>query len=559
MANGLVIHVEVGERKHTEMLAQDRISIGLSDDCDLRLQLDGFPAGAADAPFLELARTNGHYRVGDFNRSLGITHNGEPLVYGSPIADGDELRLAQSNLALQFFPIRDLPAIVAPPRRPNVVAPFIENAAIEAAATARRDDAKVFLREFTRELVREINLSTKIITLLIVVALVGGMLYLGFAGYKELRRSRDLINQQNEQMARLRESMDETSDQFAQVDKTNKDIINSLSLAPKVRSEYGNGVCLIAGSYSLVEAGTGRPLRYPEFQTTEDGTTLQNGEDQPILTPDGRGAPYINDFVGTGFHVGDGYIVTNRHIALEPWKADERVQSLSASVNGQFRLTRLVAFFPGRRQPYVLRFRQSSTRDDLAVVVIDGKEVATDIPVLPLDKDYNAVMVGRAVVMMGYPKGADRLLATLPEAESRNLQQRYGASLESLLMMLAERNFIKPLTTQGHITDLEEHRIGYDARTAEGGSGAPLFGQSGRVIGVNFAMYTDMADANFAVPVRYAITLLQRAGWKSNEPTAATADANGNTNATPKDARTPSTAANNQDSKPKSTDSKVNR
>jgi hypothetical protein len=32
----------------------------------------------------------------------------------------------------------------------------------------------------------------------------------------------------------------------------------------KLRSEYGGGVCLIAGSFYFVEAGTGRPLRYAE-------------------------------------------------------------------------------------------------------------------------------------------------------------------------------------------------------------------------------------------------------------------------------------------------------
>jgi len=32
----------------------------------------------------------------------------------------------------------------------------------------------------------------------------------------------------------------------------------SLSLAVKLRSEYGSGVCLIAGSFYFVEAGTGR-------------------------------------------------------------------------------------------------------------------------------------------------------------------------------------------------------------------------------------------------------------------------------------------------------------
>src|ERR671938_1621319 len=136
--------------------------------------------------------------------------------------------------------------------------------------------------------------------------------------------------------------------------------MNTLSLSPLVFIQDGNGVCLIAGSYMLFEPGTGRPLRYPETQTNENGQALQNGGDQPMLTPEGNGPPFIRDFVGTGFHVGGGYVVTNRHLAVEPWTADESVQAMSASVRGQFRVTRIVAFFPGIRQPFVIRVRQTS-------------------------------------------------------------------------------------------------------------------------------------------------------------------------------------------------------
>ena len=86
--------------------------------------------------------------------------------------------------------------------------------------------------------------------------------------------------------------------------------------------------------------------------------------------------------------------------------------------------------------------------------------------------------------------------------------------MDALLGYLAEKRRIQPNTTQGSITDLNVRRIAYDARTAEGGSGAPLFGPSGRVIGVNFAMFTENQASNFAVPVRYGIALLERAGWQ---------------------------------------------
>jgi hypothetical protein len=134
------------------------------------------------------------------------------------------------------------------------------------------------------------------------------------------------------------------------------------------------------------------------------------------------------------------------------------------------------------------------------------------------------------------------LLALLDDAEARSIQARYGASLESLLGYLAEKNHIQPLTTQGHITDLDTRRIVYDARTAEGGSGAPLFGQSGRVIGINFAVFTENTASNFAVPVRYGITLLQRAGWKP--PEGSDGNLNENANGTVAGSRPGSSTSN---------------
>src|SRR4029079_15147814 len=100
------------------------------------------------------------------------------------------------------------------------VAPFIEAAAIESAATARRDDAKVFLREFTRELVREINPSTKLIALAIAVALVGGVLYIGFAMYKELQRSRRLIGEQGHQLGQMKQQSAKLNDQLSDLGRS---------------------------------------------------------------------------------------------------------------------------------------------------------------------------------------------------------------------------------------------------------------------------------------------------------------------------------------------------
>jgi S1-C subfamily serine protease len=514
MSTGLVIHISSGEDKHTEVLTDELIRIGSSEDCDLHLRASDLPKRAdSDGLVLSLERTNGHYRVADFDRSLALIHNGQPLQNDAVIGAGDELVIQPSELSLQFFPLRSLPAVVPAAGRETHVAPFIEAAAIESAATARRDDAKVFLREFTRELVREINLSTKLVALAMAVLLVGGVLYIGFGLFRELQTSRRIMDKQGAQLDDMARKAAENNKQLTDITKTNKEIRDSLSLAVKLRSDFGNGVCLIAGSFYFVESGTGRPLRYPEAQTTESGSAVQSGSEQVLLTPEGKGPIAEYEFVGSGFHVGGGYVMTNRHIA-QPWQADERAQSLSSVVRGQPRVKKLMAYFPDHPQAFPLKFKQSSHRDDLAVCALDVKDLPTDIPALPLETDAAAVAVGKTVVMMGYPSGPDRLLALLDDSESRGIQQRY-ASLDSLLNFLAESKRIQPLTTQGNITDLNTRRIAYDARTAEGGSGAPLFGPSGRVIGVNFAVFTENQGSNFAVPIQSATPLLERAGWQA--------------------------------------------
>jgi len=101
--------------------------------------------------------------------------------------------------------------------------------------------------------------------------------------------------------------------------------------------------------------------------------------------------------------------------------------------------------------------------------------------------------------------------------EAKSINQRFGNSRQNLINFLAQSQKIVPLTTQGLITDLDAKRIVHDAKTAEGGSGAPLFGQAGKVIGVNFGVFTENTAANMAVPVKFAIELLKKAGWKSPE------------------------------------------
>jgi hypothetical protein len=117
------------------------------------------------------------------------------------------------------------------------------------------------------------------------------------------------------------------------------------------------------------------------------------------------------------------------------------------------------------------------------------------------------------------------------DAEARSINARCAGSRQCIITFLSQNRRIAPLTTQGTITDLDERRVVHDAKTAEGGSGAPLFGQTGKVIGVNFGVFTENNAANMAVPIRFAIDLLRLAGWKSPEEIQAAAQNLANANA----------------------------
>ena len=318
-----------------------------------------------------------------------------------------------------------------------------------------------------------------------------------------------------------------------------------MSLAPNLRVEYGSGVCLIVGVYDLVDKKNGKTLRYPDPSAYEpdyyeqpqmpinegDAPNLpaQNEDSTGGLTTDGNGTPLEYDFIGTGFHVGGGFIVTNRHV-VQPWNDDDLIKQVIKEANGRARIKKLVVYFPNVAQPITLKIRKLDYREDVAVVSIPPESIPPNLPVLPLETEPQTAQVGKTVVSMGYPNGPDRLLAMVEDDEAKAINSRCSGSRQCIINYLAITKKIVPLTTTGAITDLDAKRVVHDARTAEGGSGAPLFGQSGKVIGVNFGVFTGNTAANMAVPIRFAVNLLNQVGWIS--PANSQPDAVSNTTAT---------------------------
>ncbi|MCA1625715.1 MAG: trypsin-like peptidase domain-containing protein [Acidobacteria bacterium] len=521
MAVGIIIHVSVGAEKRTEFFAEENIRFGTNETCDLQIHSKKI---AADGVWLELELENNVYRIIRFNEKLGLTLNGKPIHRFEALEDGDIIDIPLADISFSFFSLESKSSLITTNREQPHIAPFIEEAAIGASFSPERDDAKAFLREFVRELSREISWITKLVVLAIVIGSIGGLLYLGFAFNRELQKNRQQAEQQNEIVRLLQERIAQTNNQIGEIDKTNKDIIKTVSLTSNLRVEYGNGVCLIVGVYDLVDRKNGKMLRYPnpqDYQPSpyepapmEEGITTEQA--QMGLTTEGTGSPVEYDFIGTGFHVGNGYIVTNRHV-VQPWEEDDLVKQMMRDANGRARIKRLVIYFPNFPQPFPLKVRQLGSREDLAIGVVDANLVSPDIPVLPLEMESEAISVGKTVVTMGYPSGPERLLAMVDDNEAKSINARYGNSRQSLINFLAQSRKIVPLTTQGAITDLDARRIVHDAKTAEGGSGAPLFGQTGKVIGVNFGVFTENNAANMALPIRFAFDLLKRVGWKSPE------------------------------------------
>lgn len=524
MAVGIIIHVSVGRENRTEYFGEEFIRIGSDETSELQIHTAKVKA---DCVWLTLEREDGIYRLIDFEPSLGMQHNAKPIRRFAAISDGDRISIGSADIEFSFFSLTSESALITTNREPHHVQ-FIEEAAIGASVTEKRDDAKAFLREFSRELLREISWRSKALWLALAATLVFGVFYLGYGFYQETKRNRQQVQEQNKVINDLKEKIAETNTELGQLNESNKIVRDIVSLAPNLRVEYGNGVCLIVGVYDLVDRKTGRQLRYPDPESFQSDPYEPPPMEEGIyevpetggLTTMGNGSPVRYDFIGTGFHVGNGFILTNRHV-LQPWTEDELIQQLMRESGGRAKIRKLVVYFPNQTRSFPLSVRKLSSEQDVAVGYVNAPDIVDTIPVLPVDTDSESRAIGKTVVTMGYPNGPDRLLAMVDDAEAKSINRKFGSSRQALISYLAQSGKILPLTTQGSITDLDGKRIVHDAKTAEGGSGAPLFGQSGKVIGVNFGVFTENNASNMAIPIEYALKLLKELGWNTAAMTGA--------------------------------------
>lgn len=294
------------------------------------------------------------------------------------------------------------------------------------------------------------------------------------------------------EMATLKAELGLTRDRIATLE-------SERAVGERIIRAYGNGVCLIQGSYGFHDAA-GRPLRYSG--ETEDG--------EPSGTPsvDGKGTPYAVDYYGTGFLVReDGVVLTNRHVA-QPWWNDPTAQAFQTQ-GFEPRFLRLRAFFPHQGEALAMTSERVSEEADLALmrVALEGRR----IPVLPLEKERSRAVPGQPVVVVGYPTGLEAILAKAESGVVKAILESHGTDSDRVTDALSRQGLIRPSTTQGHIGDITATDIVFDAPSAQGGSGGPVFNKHGQVIAVEYAVLPKFGGNSFGVPIAFALELLRPA------------------------------------------------
>ncbi|SPF45157.1 hypothetical protein SBA1_560025 [Candidatus Sulfotelmatobacter kueseliae] len=208
---------------------------------------------------------------------------------------------------------------------------------------------------------------------------------------------------------------------------------------------------------------------------------------------------------GTGFLVGEGLLATNRHVA-EPWYGDSEAETLiQQGASGM--LESLVIFFPGSPTPVDLAPAAVSKTSDLALLRIVGADAVRGLPVLPLARAAGSP--GDRVTVVGYPMGIAGMVAKSPSNIYERLAYRHNDI--SAASELAALSLIRPSATWGHLGDVVGDKLIYDAPTAHGGSGGPVFNGKGEVIGVNSAYMDGFSGGTLGVSVESLRPLLEEA------------------------------------------------
>src|SRR6266436_4193732 len=273
--------------------------------------------------------------------------------------------------------------------------------------------------------------------------------------------------------------------------------------AETIVKSYGSSVCLLHVVVEFLDRGTGNSIL---IAVDSLGKPILDDKGNVQLDISGNGPHLQLDVFGTGFLVrNDGRLLTNHHVA-EPWWGNDELKTLVEHGASAYALS-YTAYFPGSQKGISAKLDKISPQADVATLRLDGGLPAHST-LLDLDDRKDASVAGDAVVLIGYLTGIEGILARAGPEAAKDITGN-NTEVRQIVSQLAAQKLIRPTTTQGHIGDVLQDKIVYDAATTSGGSGGPLFNRNGKVIGVNFAILNGFGGSNLAVPVKYAKELLK--------------------------------------------------
>ena len=274
--------------------------------------------------------------------------------------------------------------------------------------------------------------------------------------------------------------------------------------AQTVIQSYEPSVCLIHVLVAFRDHTSGLMLHYVGLNSNGEPVTDQLNN--ALLSLTGPGPEAHVDAFGTGFLASaSGEILTNHHVVEPWWHNDELKELLDQGLEPV--VADMTAYFPGIPNGIPVKMEKIASAADVAVV--KGNVLGLGIKQVALGNGRGSAVSGQPVVLLGYPTALDAILARTGTETVQAIATASKGDPKRVMEELARRSLIRPITTQGHIGDVLLDKIVYDAQTAVGGPGGPLFNYEGKVIGINFAFLPEFGGSNFAIPVGYGKSLLE--------------------------------------------------
>ncbi|MFL5441643.1 MAG: Do family serine endopeptidase [Myxococcales bacterium] len=253
--------------------------------------------------------------------------------------------------------------------------------------------------------------------------------------------------------------------------------------------------------------GQQRPNPFEQGPGDDDdnGSGNGNGSDDPMERffrffgggPQGNPDQQERHGLGSGFLIGDGYVLTNNHVVevQDPGSQKFRpMDDIKVSTDETA---------PGGSREFTAKVVGNDPKSDVALLKIEGEHV-NELPRAVLG-DSDALQVGDYVIAIGEPFG---LQATVTSGIISAKERSLGAGT-------AYNDFLQT-----------------DASINPGNSGGPLFNLRGEVIGINSAIISGANTIGFAIPIAVVKQILPQLrekgrvsrGFLGVQPQAITAD-----------------------------------